>query len=258
MKHHTIKNDTVCYWCIVSGNGIYLENNELPKRSAQSLQLSIDAVTVIDEYLDCPVVWLNDSEIEKQLDFTSLREMLLAPAELFSLMSKAVQYSHMSQTQRFCSCCGGRTYLNQIDMAMQCHECRQLHYPRISPCIIVAIVRDEHILLVQNKRHKSNTHTVVAGFVEVGETLEQTVHREVSEEVGVQINNIRYFGSQTWAFPSNLMVGFIADYSGGELVIDQFELKKAAWYHYTDLPDIAPKGTIAYELIQAAILEAKS
>ena len=141
---------------------------------------------------------------------------------------------------------------------MQCQDCRTLHYPRISPCVIVAVRKENQILLAQHPRHKTGMYTVIAGFVESGETLEECVAREVQEETGLQITNIRYFGSQPWAFPSNMMMGFLAEYAGGEVKPDYSELSDAQWFSPDTLPELAPKGTIARELIEhtvATILE---
>ena len=134
---------------------------------------------------------------------------------------------------------------------MLCSHCRERYYPQIAPCIIVAIRRDDSILLAQHVRHRNGVHTVLAGFVEVGETLEQTVEREVFEESGLKIKNIRYIGSQPWSFPNSLMLGFLADYDSGEIRIQKEELNDAAWFKYdSPLPTLPPQGTIARKLIE--------
>ena len=153
---------------------------------------------------------------------------------------------------------GGRNQLNINQIAMQCNECRKLHYPRIFPSIIVAVRRGEQILLAQHQRHKGGLFTVLAGFVEVGETLEMAVEREVFEETGIKIKNIRYIGSQPWAFPSSLMMGYMADYDSGDIRIDKNELIKADWYCKDDLPELAPKGTIARTLIETTLEKIKA
>ncbi len=133
---------------------------------------------------------------------------------------------------------------------MQCGACQVTHYPQVSPCIIVVIKREDKILLARHRRHTQPTYTVIAGFVELGESLEQSVRREVFEETGLSITNIRYFASQPWAFPSNLMVGFLADYESGLICIEHKELIDADWFSQEELPSIPPKGTIARALIE--------
>lgn len=107
------------------------------------------------------------------------------------------------------------------EWAMLCSHCRERYYPQIAPCIIVAIRRDDAILLAQHTRHRNGVHTVLAGFVEVGETLEQAVAREVMEESGIRVKNLRYVTSQPWPFPQSLMTAFMADYADGEIVVDK-------------------------------------
>ncbi|GLT16325.1 NADH pyrophosphatase [Vibrio zhanjiangensis] len=247
------KSIDIAYWCLVSRSEVWLVNNALPCGSAKELSLPQAMGIKIGEYQNFPVVWLNSDEVDQDLPMTSLRDCLFLPEPLFLLISKAIQYDHMTQTLRFCSICGGRNHHNNNQLAMQCGDCRTLHYPRIFPCIIVAVRRDKQILLAQHSRHRSGMYTVIAGFVEVGETLEQCVAREVKEETGIDITNIRYFSSQPWAFPSSLMVGFLADYQKGDLKPDHTELDSLGWFCADTLPQVAPHGTIARALIEQTI-----
>ncbi|NOH81903.1 NAD(+) diphosphatase [Vibrio sp. RE86] len=248
------KSDTnrtqVCYWCVVSASDVWLVDDSIPLGTAQDLSLPTSSAIEIGRYEGRSVMWLNASDIEQDIELVSLRECLDFPTELFLLVSKAAQYSHMTQSMRFCPLCGGRNHLNHNQLAMQCGDCRTLHYPRIFPCIIVAVRKENQILLAQHPRHRNGMYTVIAGFLEVGETLEQCVAREVKEETGVNVKNIEYFGSQPWAFPSSMMMGFIAEYESGVLKPDYSELSDARWFDFNALPPIAPKGTIARELIE--------
>ncbi len=245
-----IKKDQKVTWCIVDGSALHLHDKTLPYGSAHDLNFPLEHATLIGELDGVPCAWLNASEIDEDLEMTPLREMLMQPEALFLMASRAVQYGYMSTSQRFCSQCGGRNHLNHNQLAMQCNDCRTLHYPRIFPCIIVAVRKDNQILLAQHARHKGGMHTVIAGFVEAGETLEQCVAREVEEETGIKVKNIRYFGSQPWAFPSSMMMAFLADYDRGEIRVDEFELSSAGWFSAENIPDVAPKGTIARALIE--------
>ena len=142
---------------------------------------------------------------------------------------------------------------SKSEWAMLCSHCRERYYPQIAPCIIVAIRRDDAILLAQHTRHRNGVHTVLAGFVEVGETLEQAVAREVMEESGIRVKNLRYVTSQPWPFPQSLMTAFMADYADGEIVVDKKELLTADWYRYDDLPLLPPPGTVARRLIEDTV-----
>lgn len=251
------KHDPKVYWCIVAGSDVWLVDGLLPIGSGRQWNLPLEKAQQIGRYQDTPVMWLNESDIEQSLTMVSLRECLHFPEALFLLMSKAVQYGHMTQTMRFCPQCGGRNHLNHNQLAMQCGDCRTLHYPRIFPCIIVAVRKNDEILLAQHPRHRNGMYTVIAGFLEVGETLEQCVAREVKEETGINVTNIRYFGSQPWAFPSSMMMAFLADYQSGELKPDYSELTDARWFNCNNLPPVAPKGTIARALIEQTLLNIK-
>ncbi|QXO17175.1 NAD(+) diphosphatase [Vibrio ostreae] len=254
LKNSDAKN---AYWCVVSGSEIWTVDGTLPFGTADQWDLPTESAIEIDRYQGLPVYWLNAADLDRDLELVSLRDMLQLPEAIFLLASKAIQYGHMSQSMRFCPQCGGRNYLNHRDMAMQCHDCRTLHYPRIFPCIIVAVRRQQHILLAQHARHRSGMYTVIAGFLEVGETLEQCVAREIKEETGIDVHNIRYFGSQPWAFPSSMMMGFVADYKAGEVKPDYTELCDAKWFTPRTMPPVAPKGTIARELIEHTLGEIK-
>jgi len=137
------------------------------------------------------------------------------------------------------------------EMAMHCHTCQHRSYPRVSPCIIVAIRHQNKILLAQGPQHlKSGFFSTLAGFVESGETLEEAVHREVFEEVGVKIKNVEYFNSQPWPFPHSLMVGYLAEFESGDIVVDGKEILKADWFDIDNLPIVPPKFSIAGRLIE--------
>ncbi|MGL4085564.1 NAD(+) diphosphatase, partial [Escherichia coli] len=154
---------------------------------------------------------------------------------------------------KYCGYCGHEMYPSKTEWAMLCSHCRERYYPQIAPCIIVAIRRDDSILLAQHTRHRNGVHTVLAGFVEVGETLEQAVAREVMEESGIKVKNLRYVTSQPWPFPQSLMTAFMAEYDSGEIVIDPKELLEANWYRYDDFPLLPPPGTVARRLIEDTV-----
>jgi NAD+ diphosphatase len=172
----------------------------------------------------------------------------------FERAARALQLLDWSRTHQHCGCCGTAMQPHAAgDMARVCPACSHSAYPRINPCVIVAIRRDNTILLARAQRFTVPMFSLIAGFVEVGETLEQAVHREVLEEVGIKIHNLHYMGSQPWPFPSNLMIGFTADYLSGELVLQEDEIAEAAYYPIDQLPLIPPTGSIAHTLIDHTI-----
>ena len=161
----------------------------------------------------------------------------------------AVQIVEWDRRHQFCSSCGTKTDYKQGVRAKECPRCGHLSFPRISPAVIVAVERDGKLLLARGSRFATEMYSVLAGFVEPGETLEETVMREVKEEVGIEVTDIRYFGSQPWPFPDSLMVAFTARYAGGEISIDREEIVDAGWFTADDLPRIPDKISIARRLI---------
>ncbi len=164
-------------------------------------------------------------------------------------ISLAKQVLTWNRNFRFCGQCGQPTINLPDERAKVCANCGLTNYPRLSPSIIVSVVRDERILLARSRRFPEGMYSVLAGFVEPGETLEECIHREVFEEVGVAITNIQYFGSQNWPFPHSLMIGFTADYLTGEISIDDDEIVDARWFKSMNLPRIPGNYSIARKMI---------
>lgn len=175
--------------------------------------------------------------------------------EEFGVAGRAVQIATFSVTHRFCGSCGQPTLRDGAERCVRCQRCDLVFYPRVSPAIIVLVRRGEQALLARSGRFTTGFYSTLAGFVEPGESLEQTLAREVFEEVGIQIDNIRYFGSQPWPFPHSLMVGFFADHAGGEIAVDGQEIVDARWFSAHDLPPVPPKLSIARRLIDTWLRE---
>jgi NAD+ diphosphatase len=192
-------------------------------------------------------------------ELLSLREALgVLPPPDFQHLAQAWQYATFLRHHKYCGQCGAQMHKVQWEMAMHCHRCQHRCYPRVSPCIIVAVRRDDKILLAKGVRHQtSGFFSTLAGFVESGETLEHAVHREIKEEVGVEVTNIEYFGSQAWPFPHSIMVGFLADYAGGDLVLDKNEILEADYFDVDNLPNIPPTLSIAGRLIEETVKRIK-
>ena len=173
----------------------------------------------------------------------------LIPDELIWIAGRANQLIYWHLTHRYCGKCGHETLDKVDERAKLCPRCQHVNYPRLSPAVIVAIIKNNRILLARNRRFKMPFYSVLAGFVEPGESLEECVRREIKEEVGITVKNVRYFGSQPWPFPDSLMIAFVADYAAGEIVVDRSEIIEAAWFSKKNLPKIPPKISIARQLI---------
>lgn len=187
---------------------------------------------------------------QNSLYLLKLRSQIgLIPADLFQVCSTAMQVHHWYVTHRFCSQCGNPTCDAATERAKECLHCGAIYYPRISPCVIGLVRRGNDCLLAHNVKFKEPRFSTIAGFIEPGETAEQAFAREVEEEVGVEITNIRYVMSQAWPFPSQLMLGFFADWKAGEIKVDGIEIDEAGWFCADKLPLLPPKGTISEALI---------
>lgn len=172
---------------------------------------------------------------------------------LFALAGRAQQLLDWERDHRFCGRCGSPMQVDHAERAMRCQPCRVINYPRIAPCVIVLVTRGEELLLARNANFPQPMYSTLAGFIEAGESVEETLAREVREEVGVEVTNLRYFQSQSWPFPNQLMLGFFAEHAGGDIVCDGIEIADAQWFHYSDLPMIPPVASISGQLIQQYI-----
>lgn len=174
----------------------------------------------------------------------------------FQRISRALQLLEWKHNHQFCSRCGHTTTPHATEHAMLCPACGYSQYPRVQPCVIMAITRGKQILLARSAQRHTAMFGLLAGFVEVGETLEQAVARETLEETAITVKNIQYMASQPWPFPSNLMVGFSAEYDSGIIQPQEHEIAEAAFFDFDNLPQIPPKGSIAYWMIEQIIKRA--
>jgi NAD+ diphosphatase len=169
---------------------------------------------------------------------------------LFRMAGRACQVVDWDRTHQFCGRCGTPTELSQTERVRRCPSCGQLHFPRVAPAVITLIRKGDEILLARAHNFPGPWYGLVAGFVEPGETLEEALQREVAEEVGLAVTNIRYWDSQPWPFPHSLMVGFTADYAGGELRLQADEIADARWFSRANLPELPPPISIARRLVE--------
>lgn len=171
------------------------------------------------------------------------------PDDLLSLGGMAMQALHWERTSGHCPRCGERTERIEGEWGKRCPHCHYEHYPHLHPAVIVLVIDGDRCLLARKHGWKPGRYALVAGFVDNGESLEGAVRREVREEVGVEVDEIRYVASQNWPFPSQLMIGFVARYAGGEVVIDPEELEDARWFRRDALPDGPPRQSIARHIL---------
>ncbi len=198
-------------------------------------------------------------EIAAPFEVLSLRHLaaLLEPT-LFGVAGRALHAADWLTTSRFCGRCGTRTERVDGERSVACPTCKLRIYPRISPAIITLVRKGDLALLASNAKFPGVFYSTLAGFSDIGESLEETLVREVREEVGVEVGNVRYFGSQPWPFPNSLMIAFTAQWVSGEIVIDPSELSDAKWFAPDALPVVPPPLSIARQLIDAWVAEVTS
>ena len=241
------------YWFVSKNGRLWLPNGEVPVGNASQLGFTNLLAQTIGEW-NGQTAWLICHEMKTAM--SSIRSLLdHTEQSLFYMAGRAVQLSEFYRSHKYCGYCGHEMHISTTEWCCMCHNCNERYYPQISPSIIVAIRNKNNILLAKHVRHnQDNLYTVLAGFTEIGETMEMAVKREVFEEAKITIKNIRYVGSQPWPFPNSLMMAYLADYESGEIQVDTSELVEANWYHYSQLPKIPEYGTIARRLIEDTII----
>ena len=186
--------------------------------------------------------------------YAGLRSLFFAlPEPVLATAARASQIVEWDRTHRFCGVCGTPTHDKPGDRAKECPSCGQVAFPRVSPAMMVLVTRGREVLLARANRFPVAMYSALAGFVEPGETIEDCIHREVREEVGIEVDNLVYFGSQSWSFPHSLMIAFTAEYAGGELVPDGAEIADAQWFAPEAVPKLPPSVSIARRLIDTTV-----
>lgn len=251
-----------CYWFIFFNNELLVQLKDdifvIPKLKDYSL---LEIVPVRIQYLgrfngldSFSAELSSNTPPDKNFQFKHLRSLLgILDDDSFYIASKAFQVVSWDANHQFCGKCGGKMDAKEDERVKICPKCNISNYPRISPAVIVSVINDGKILLANAKRFKSNFYSVLAGFVEAGESFEESIRREIREEVNIEIKNIKYFGSQPWPFPDSLMAAFQAEYASGELKPDGNEILDAQWFLPKDIPQIPGKWSIAGKMINAFI-----
>ena len=234
---------------------IFNENRELYLNSDKKIPTEISEFDVefclfIGTYKNKKTFVANTKSNEQ---FFNIRDIYEFNHDLYQMASKAVLVRDWYISHQFCGKCGEKTQIDEKDMMLKCPKCGQVHYPRIAPAIIVAIRKDDRLLMAQHNRHDHIRYALIAGFVEPGETIEEAVHREVKEEVGINIKNLKYQRSQPWPFPNSLMLGFTAEYDSGEIKVDGDEILKAKWFKKEEITRYDSDISISDWLIQEFI-----
>lgn len=206
---------------------------------------------------DCEVAeWPADAPLPEGVEARGLRALYAEmEAGRFALAGKAFQLLGWVRTHRFCGGCGDALRPHAVELARECGGCGSLVYPRLNPAVIVLVSRGDEVLLSRSPHFQPGMYSCQAGFVGPGESLEEAVRREVREEVGVELADVRYFGSQPWPFPNSLMIGFTARWAGGEVVRDPGEIEDVRWWRLSDMPRLPGRLSIARSLIDAWVRE---
>lgn len=176
--------------------------------------------------------------------------MLQFPDPLMGLAGRAAQVLEWDRAHRHCGVCGTPTQVQMHERSRKCPACGHVAYPRLSPAMMALVWRGRELLLARAPHFAPGMFSALAGFVESGESLEECIHREVAEEVGVRVQRLRYYGSQSWPFPHSLMVAYTAEWAGGDIVRQEDEIEAADWFDIDALPAVPPRFSIAGHLIR--------
>ena len=264
------RSEEQAYWFLFQGDRLVVARNDEATAIPLTAKLSTVGLTTVRRqylgYLDSPAgrrhcfsgEVSHDAPLPDGFYADELRQLSSELDDtLFGLAGRAKEIMHWDCDHQFCGRCATPVDSLPQERAKRCPACGLTSYPRLSPAIIIAVTREvegqERILLARNHRFPPGRFSVVAGFVEPGETLEECAAREVREEVGISIRNVCYFGSQPWPFPNSLMIGFTAEYAGGDIILEESEIAEAGWFAAEDLPKLPPKISIARRLIDAFV-----
>ncbi|MCH9628128.1 MAG: NADH pyrophosphatase [Chlamydiales bacterium] len=247
------QNLTQTRWYIFHENSLLVSaDNTLPDR--QNLPLKRDLYFGSYGHLGLFAGEAESSDISGDWTWIPLRSLFgrLNEAD-FSLAGRALQLLHWDRSHTYCGVCGSKTLTSEKERCRRCPDCEHLAYPKLSPVIMALVKKKDQILLARGSHFPENFYSVLAGYVEPGETLEQCVAREIEEEVDIHVQNIRYFGSQPWPFSNSLMMAFTCEWKEGEIVINKEELIDAGWFYHNNLPPLPSSASISRHLIESAL-----
>lgn len=228
------------FWVILQGDALLLVNESFPHGALPAGLTPLDGPILFGLWDGIPLRVVTISRSDELLPpFLAVPTSELSD-DLLTLTGLARQIVHWEGLCSHCSRCAGELARIPLTWGKRCLNCSHEHYPHIHPCAIVLVKRGEEILLARKPEWPQGRYSLVAGFLDFGESLEECVAREVKEETGILVHNIRYVGSQNWPFPSQLMAGFVAEYLDGEILVDKSELEDARWFPQGVLPEVLP------------------
>ncbi|MDO9023806.1 NAD(+) diphosphatase [Zwartia sp.] len=247
------------YWLIRCGNEVLIsideQGNEMFPQARMADFGHIEQPLKIGHWNGVSCYAIETEQIPEHImgELRNVRSLYAsAGPDLFALAGRGTQLIDWEKNHRFCGHCGTPTIMKKTELALECPACRLTAYPRISPAVMVLIERGDELMLARSPHFRPGVFSALAGFVEPGETLEQCAVREVREEVGLEITNLRYYTSQSWPFPNSLMIAFFADYAGGDITPDPTEIEAAGWFERSALPPLPDHVSIARQLIDAS------
>ncbi|MBA8736532.1 NAD(+) diphosphatase [Chromobacterium violaceum] len=240
-------------WCVFNGSLLWLQDNQLPAQPPAGCALTGQRFLGIHEGSNLFMADLVGDMPALAGEWLPLRAALLAmPMAQIQAAARAAQLRQFFHSHRFCGHCATPLAVSADQLGRHCPSCGQVYYPRISPAMMVLVRRGRELLLARSPHFAPGMYSALAGFVEPGETLEECVHRETWEEVGVKVKNLRYAFSQSWPFPHSLMLAFIAEYDGGDIRPQEGEIEDAGWFDIDALPGLPMPISIAHRLIRHA------
>lgn len=258
-------SDSKGYWFIFSKDQLLINASSSSPFEEQTFtpeSLGIEPVfSMLFGYyksIPCYLAVIDPPQEVKSMSAVGLRSLFgVVDDDYFSLAGRALQILHHRREHVYCSKCATPMEDRMEELARVCPSCGFICFPRVSPAVIMSVVKDDHILLGRSPHFTKDMYSTLAGFVEAGETLEEAVAREVHEETQIVIEQVNYVASQPWPFPHSVMIGYSAQYREGEIKIDRTELEDAAWFHYKNLPKLPSTITIARLLIDNFITSAQ-
>lgn len=267
-KHFALKNrftptvekgepSATGHWFIFNGDHLLIDTN--PSTAAvgspfspaeRGISLQFSQLFGYYDGIPCYLAAVDKDQTVGSMTPVNLRALFgTVDEDYFSLSGRALQILHHTREHIYCSRCATPMKDRIDELARICPSCNFISFPRVSPAVIMSVVRGDHILLGRSPHFTKDMYSTLAGFVEAGETLEEAVCREVQEETSITAGKVEYVTSQPWPFPHSVMIGFSAEYIKGDIAIDKTELEDANWYHYKDLPKLPSRITIARLLI---------
>lgn len=228
-------------------------------KTIRELELGVDEAYLDDPLLiiKCQSALTPDQMLQKGFYLENVKAFLsLTPdTALQQSILRAIHWLTWEAKLQHCSKCGTKIQKVFDATEKKCDSCGLSFFPNLFPAVMVLIQRENEILLARSPHFKPGDYSAIAGFIDLGETAEQAAHREVKEEVGLEIQELEYFGTQSWPFPSSFMIAFKAKYMSGEITIDVNEIEDARWFHVNDLPSLPSSLSISRKLIESVALK---